>query len=158
MTMTGRSVSIALASERDLPAIVAIEREAFSDPWSERSFREALDQPAVYFAVARSDADDVLGYVVAWFVADEGQIANLAVVPAGWGSRIGRALLVAALEEASARGIVDIYLEVRDSNERARRLYAGCGFEPIGRRRGYYRRPLEDAIVLRRTLKQSRTE
>src|SRR5215471_19531568 len=99
-----RAVSISPASKDDLSAIAKIERAAFSDPWSERSFREALSQPAIYFVAARSDGGDVLGYVVAWFVADEGQIANLAVSPAGWGRGIGRALLTAALHEAASRG------------------------------------------------------
>jgi len=150
-----RGVSITPASEVDLGAIAKIERAAFSDPWSERSFREALSQPAIYFVAARSDAGDVLGYVVAWFVADEGQIANLAVAPTGWGRGIGRALLTSALREAAARGATDVYLEVRNSNYRARRLYGSCGFKEVGRRRNYYRLPVEDAVVLRRTLTQA---
>jgi ribosomal-protein-alanine N-acetyltransferase len=145
--------AIAAVTEDDLPAIAAIEREAFSDPWSDRSFREALAHPSIYFVAARGDAGEVLGYVVAWFVADEGQIANLAVAPSGWGVGIGRSLLDAALREAVLRKATEVYLEVRDSNERARRLYRSRGFEEVGRRRGYYRRPVEDAIVLRRTLK-----
>ena len=150
-----RTIDITPVTHRDLAAIAKIERAAFSDPWSERSFREALSQPPIYFVAARSDAGDVLGYVVAWFVADEGQIANLAVAPAGWGSGIGRALLKSALREAVARGATEVYLEVRDSNARARRLYGSCGFREIGRRRGYYRLPVEDAVVLRRTLTQA---
>jgi ribosomal-protein-alanine N-acetyltransferase len=148
-------LSIAPVREADLGAIATIERAVFSDPWSERSFREALSQPAIYFAAARSDDGDVLGYVVAWFVADEGQIANLAVAPAGWGAGIGRALLTAALREGVSRGASDVYLEVRDSNHRARRLYGSCGFKEVGRRRAYYRLPVEDAVVLRRTLTQA---
>jgi len=146
-------VSIDTAQKDDVAAISEIERVAFSDPWSARSFRDALEHPSVYFGCARSDAGEVLGYVVAWFVADEGEIANLAVAPEGWGRGIGRALLDAALAEATQRGIESVYLEVRDSNARARRLYQSRGFEEVGRRSKYYRRPLEDAIVLRRTLK-----
>jgi ribosomal-protein-alanine N-acetyltransferase len=147
-------VTIGAASEDDIAEIVAIERAAFSDPWSAQSFREALEHPAVYFACARSDAGGVLGYVVAWFVADEGEIANLAVAPSEWGGGIGGALLDSALDEAKSRDVARVFLEVRDSNERARRLYRSSQFEEIGRRRDYYRRPVEDAIVLRRTLKQ----
>jgi ribosomal-protein-alanine N-acetyltransferase len=153
------SVVISPATAGDVSAIVDIERKAFSDPWSARSFREALEHPAVFFMCARgpdgrrSGAGGVSGYVVAWFVADQGEIANLAVDPAGWGSGIGQALLDAALDEGNRRGASAIYLEVRDSNERARRLYHSRGFEEVGRRRGYYQRPVEDAIVLRRMLK-----
>jgi ribosomal-protein-alanine N-acetyltransferase len=146
------TISIDVARKEDVAAISEIERAAFSDPWSGRSFRDALEHPSVYFGCARSDAGEVLGYVVAWFVADEGEIANLAVAPAGWGSGIGRALLDAALAEAKQRRIESVYLEVRDSNVRARRLYQSRGFEEVGRRAKYYRRPVEDAIVLRRTL------
>jgi ribosomal-protein-alanine N-acetyltransferase len=150
--MTAERLTIAEATRDDVPAIVAIERAAFSDPWSAQSFREALEHHAVYFACARRDGAGVVGYVVAWFVADEGEIANLAVAPEGWGAGIGRALLDAALREAGRRRASAVYLEVRDSNERARRLYESRGFEEVGRRRDYYRRPVEDAIVLRRTL------
>jgi ribosomal-protein-alanine N-acetyltransferase len=152
-------VVISPATTGDVSAIVDIERRAFSDPWSARSFREALDHPSVFFVCARpavgdrSGDADVSGYVVAWFVADQGEIANLAVDPSGWGSGIGRALLDAALEEGERRGASAVYLEVRDSNERARRLYHSRGFEEVGRRRSYYQRPVEDAIVLRRMLK-----
>lgn len=136
----------------DVPAVVEIERAVFSDPWSAQSFREALGHPAVYFSCARRDDGELLGYVVAWFVADEGEIANLAVSRSAWGAGIGRALLDAALTEAASRGAAAVYLEVRESNDRARRLYQSSKFEEVGRRRGYYRRPVEDAIVLRRTL------
>ncbi|HVX41675.1 MAG TPA: ribosomal protein S18-alanine N-acetyltransferase [Gemmatimonadaceae bacterium] len=147
-------VTIEPVREEDLAGVVGIERAAFSDPWSPQSFRDALDHPAVYFVAARDDAGLVVGYVVAWLVADEGEIANLAVAPEAWGGGVGAQLLDAALAEAVARGVANMYLEVRDSNERARRLYRSRGFEEVGRRRGYYRRPVEDAIVLRRTLTQ----
>lgn len=133
----------------DVPAIVEIERAVFSDPWSAQSFREALGHPAVYFSCACRDDGEMLGYVVAWFVADEGEIANLAVARPEWGAGVGRRLLDAALSEAVSREVTAVYLEVRESNDRARRLYASRGFEQVGRRRSYYRRPVEDAIVLR---------
>lgn len=147
------TVVIRAATAADIPGIADLERRAFSDPWSAASFKAALAHAAVFFATARrNDAAEVLGYVVAWFVADEGEIANLAVAPEGWGQGIGRALLDAAMVEGFAREARTMYLEVREGNERARRLYASAGFEEVGRRRGYYRRPVEDAIVLRRTL------
>lgn len=144
--------AIAAAELSDVAAIVEIERAVFSDPWSSRSFRDAIANPAVYCACARDDAGSVAGYVVAWFVADEGEIANLAVTPTAWGNGIGAALLDASLGEAAARRLSAVYLEVRDSNDRAKRLYGSRGFVEIGRRKSYYRRPVEDAIVLRRVL------
>lgn len=138
------------ATADDLRRIAAIEREAFSDPWSERSFADLLGEGAVYFACARADAGVApVGYVVAWFAADEGEIANIAVAPESRRAGIGAVLLDAALVEASRRGTVAVYLEVRESNVAARALYASRGFVEVGRRRGYYRRPVEDALVLR---------
>lgn len=148
--MTG--VVIDDAGPADLPEIERIERRSFSDPWSPASFRELLGNPRVCFLCARAAAGaPPLGYVVAWFVADEGEIANVAVSPDARGEGIGAALLDAALAEAGRRGAAAVYLEVRDSNQIARRLYGSRGFTEIGRRRGYYRRPVEDAVILRRT-------
>jgi ribosomal-protein-alanine N-acetyltransferase len=62
---------------------------------------------------------------------------------------LGRALVEEAVDTLRARGVKQIYLEVRDSNAPARALYAGHGFKEVGRRKAYYRRPVEDAIVLR---------
>ena len=139
------------ATASDVDAIVHIERASFGDPWSPASFRSLLDNPHVYFAVATDD-DVVTGYVVAWFVVDEAEIANLAVAPPSRGRRVGATLLDAALDAARARGAVSVFLEVRDSNAGARALYASRGFAQIGRRRGYYRKPVEDAVVMRRVL------
>ena len=73
------TVEISAATMEDVPSVVAIEQEAFSDPWTAIAFQDALAHPAVYFACARSGEREVVGYVVAWFAADEGEIANLAV-------------------------------------------------------------------------------
>jgi ribosomal-protein-alanine N-acetyltransferase len=148
------TVQIAPVTVDDVPSVVAIEQAAFSDPWSAASFREALAHPAVFFAGARRDGGELAGYVVAWFAADEGEIANLAVDPARWGGGVGKILLDAALAEGARRGAESVYLEVRVSNDGARRLYRSRGFEVVGRRRGYYQHPPEDAIVFRRTLIQ----
>lgn len=158
--MTARRPPCALraAAPVDLDAIVTIERLAFSDPWSRHAFASLVGKPGVFFAVAlgRGDAtelatDAVVGYVVAWFAADESEIGNLAVAPSVRGRGVGAALLDAALAEAVAHGAAATYLEVRESNADARRLYASRGFAEVGRRRRYYRHPDEDALVLKRT-------
>ena len=142
----------------DIAAIVEIEGKSFSDPWSERSFRDLLDHSRIYFACARwaergapSSVERVVGYVVAWFAAGEGEIANLAVAPEVRSRGVGARLLDAALAEARRLGTVDMFLEVRSTNARARQLYDSRGFVEVGRRKNYYRRPTEDAVILRRT-------
>ena len=140
----------------DIPTIAAIERRAFSDPWSERSFHDVLAHSRMYFACIREDGDGytaphVVGYVVAWFAGGQGEIANLAVDETARGRGLGAALLSAALDEARRQGTEEVFLEVRSSNMRARQLYESRGFVEVGRRRRYYRRPVEDAIILRWT-------
>jgi len=125
----------------------AIEQGVFADPWSTQDFRDCIASDAV-FLVAES-ADKAAGYVVAIDAADEGEILNLAVAPQGRRRGLGRALVQQVLEVLSGRGARQIYLEVRESNAPARALYAAHGFKEVGRREQYYRRPVEDAIVLR---------
>lgn len=137
------------ATVADLPGIVAIERVAFSDPWTEAAFAGLLGQPQVLVKVALA-AGEVAGYSVAWVVADEAELANLAVVPARRGEGIGGRLLDDLLAELAARGGATVYLEVRASNAAAQALYRSRGFTVAGRRKAYYRRPTEDALVMRR--------
>jgi ribosomal-protein-alanine N-acetyltransferase len=130
-----------------VPAVHAIEHAAFSDPWSERDFRECVASEVVFLVAAAPDG--VAGYVVAQDAADEGEILNLAVAPARHRGGIGRALVEGALATLAERGVTRVFLEVRESNGAARALYAALGFQEAGRRSRYYRRPVEDAIVLR---------
>jgi [ribosomal protein S18]-alanine N-acetyltransferase len=92
---------------------------------------------------------EVVGYVVMWLVADEAELANLAVAPGRRRVGIGRFLLDSAMAEALARGAKSLHLEVRESNVAARALYGGRGFLAVGRRPAYYRNPTEDALLLR---------
>jgi ribosomal-protein-alanine N-acetyltransferase len=146
------AVRLRPARRRDLEAIGGIEVQAFGDPWSQGSFGALLDNPLVWFVVAEEEGSARLaGYIVAWFVADEAEVANLAVAPALRRRGIGAVLLDDALAEAERRGARAVYLEVRQSNAAARALYRSRGFDEIGRRPRYYRAPVEDALVLRRT-------
>lgn len=147
----------------DLRALAEIERLSFSDPWSAEAFQVALEREQVRLTVAEVTAPEggggegrsdttvpaVAGFLLAWFVADEGEIANVAVHPDWRGRGVGSALLDDVLAAARARATAAVYLEVRASNDTAQALYASRGFEQVGRRRRYYSRPVEDAIVLR---------
>jgi ribosomal-protein-alanine N-acetyltransferase len=140
---------IRAATSADLGAIVAIERASFADPWPAEAFRAHL---ADVFLVAESAAT-LAGYAVAWSLGPEGEVLNLAVAPADRGRGTGRMLLDALLAELGRRAVRRAFLEVRSSNMAARRLYEGAGFLEVGRRRGYYERPREDALVLARDLR-----
>jgi ribosomal-protein-alanine N-acetyltransferase len=156
--MTGARLDVVIrrAREADLDEVMAIERDAFSDPWSRGSFRHLFDHLFGHFTVAEElGTGRVLGYVVAWFVVEDGEIANLAVAPSARRRGIGARLLEDVLASAAARGCHDVYLEVRESNRHARVLYETHGFEVVRRRVRYYQRPTEDALVMRRTLSLS---
>lgn len=148
-----RQLGIRMARRDDVEEVASIERRSFSDPWSAAAFRALFGNPLVHFAVAEEAISGrVLGYIVAWFVADEAEIANLAVTDDARGGGVGARLLDHALDGAVQRHCRVVFLEVRESNAAARALYASRRFETVGRRVGYYRRPVEDALVLRRDL------
>ena len=145
------AITLRAASDADIDRITEIERDSFGDPWSAASFRALLGDGRVIFLVAeRPRAPRLVGYIVAWHVVDEAEIANLAVASDARRAGIGARLLDAAIAAADGRACHTIYLEVRDSNHGARALYRTRGFEEIGRRIRYYRAPVEDALVLRR--------
>lgn len=147
------------AAEADLTEISRIERASFADPWSEESFRRLLDAQPAIFLVAESEPDAaVSGYVVAFSVGEDGEILNVAVGSPFRGRGLAGQMLDAALIELAARGVRTAFLEVRESNEAARGLYRSRNFAEIGRRRAYYRRPVEDALVLRRVLEVAEGE
>jgi ribosomal-protein-alanine N-acetyltransferase len=147
------SCRIRAATSADLAAVTAIERGSFPDPWSLEAFRMRLDD---VFLVAEA-ADGITGYAVAWCLGPEAEILNVAVAPASRGQGIGRTLLDAVLAAIVRAGTRRVFLEVRVSNAAACRLYAGAGFREVGRRRGYYDHPREDALILARDLTPAET-
>lgn len=133
----------------DLDAVVAVEVRAYPWPWTRGNFIDSL--AAGYRAWLARDGDGaLLGYYVAMAGVDELHLLNLTVAPECQGRGLGRALLEAVVAEARALPAVRLLLEVRESNLRARRLYASRGMAEIGRRRHYYpaRDGREDAIVM----------
>jgi ribosomal-protein-alanine N-acetyltransferase len=142
-------VKIRFAGSDDMLSVGLIERDCFADPWGSREFTSALEAPQTIFLVAEDDEGVVAGYAIALAVMDEAEILNLAVRPELRGRGIGGELLDAAVAEVKSRGAEQIYLEVRESNDAARKLYAARGFGEITRRTKYYRHPVEDALVLR---------
>lgn len=140
------------ATPADLADVAAMERVCYPDPWPASAFATLPDNPRVFFAVVRDERNRLAGYAVAWHVMDEGELANLAVAPDMRRRGVAAALLDAVVENAIVRGTTRIFLEVRESNTAARALYSARGFDEVGRRKDYYRSPVEDALILRRTL------
>lgn len=141
------AVRLRNAQPGDIPSIVEIEQATFSDPWSRASFHSALDHSNMRVMVA-VQGDRVVGYAVAIYAADEGELANIAVLQDCRRSGVGAALLYDMLEEGWRRGARQVLLELRQSNLNARRLYEKMGFRELLRRPRYYSGPVEDAIVM----------
>jgi [ribosomal protein S18]-alanine N-acetyltransferase len=97
---------------------------------------------------------EVWGLVVFRIIADEAEILNLAVEPRRRRQGIASRLIEDSLATCKAAGVKTIFLEVRESNEAARNLYARIGFTENTRRRKYYRQPSEDALVFRRAIEE----
>jgi ribosomal-protein-alanine N-acetyltransferase len=138
----------------DLEAVLAIERRSFAMPWSESTFRALMRRPSALLVVAEQDGV-VAGFAVTWYAADEAELGDIAVLPELRGRGFGRALLEGVSAESKRRGARFLFLEVRESNERARSVYERAGFVLVGRRPGYYVSPREDAIVMRLDLYHS---
>ena len=133
---------------RDLEGILAVDAATFDRPWTRAMYEwEWTHSDVARFWVARS-AGGVIAYCAGWIVFDELHINNLAVGPPWRRRGVASALLAFVLQEAAVEGATRATLEVRRSNEPARRLYERFGFAFAGVRTAYYREPVEDAFVL----------
>ena len=142
MEYTIRSASVA-----DLDALERLEALCFSTPWKRSTLEWFLPDDRHEFLLA-VQGETILGYINLLHVMDEGYIGNVAVHPDYRRNGIGAALVKAMLKRSEELELLFATLEVRDSNEPAINLYASHGFESVGRRKGYYDRPKEDAILM----------
>lgn len=132
-------------------AVAEMERQCFSDPWSEKSVASELDNPLSLWLIAEADGE-VAGYVGSQTVLDSADMMNLAVSPSFRRQGIGERLVNRLTEALGEKGVKTLLLEVRISNEPARELYQKLGFEIVGKRPRYYEKPREDALILRKEL------
>lgn len=131
----------------DIRAAAGIEQSCFSDPWSESLLRgipgSTLDEGFLLLSEGRP-----AGYAVFRFLAGEGEIQRIAVLPEyrrlGGGGKLMEAMAAYARERQAER----IVLEVREGNLAARNLYKSWGFREQGMRKGYYRNPMEAAVLM----------
>lgn len=140
-------MNVCPAAPSDIPAVAALERREFADGADEGMLSRLLDAGrGVIFIAVENGA--LLGCVWAYFVLDEGEIGGIAVAPEHRRRGVGEALLAALCAEAKRRNAAALLLEVRESNLAARRLYEKNGFETVGKRKNYYEKPTENAILM----------
>ena len=129
--------------------IAELEKRCFNDPWSENSIASELNNRLSCWLVAL-EGDVVIGYVGSQTVLGETDVMNIAVHPDYRNQGVAKNLIQTLMDTLSGQGSHSLMLEVRQSNEPARNLYASLGFETVGIRKNYYRNPKENALILRK--------
>jgi len=147
----------------DLADVAELEKTAYAHPWTARNFSDSLQSgyPAVVLLGEalpgevnlrlRPDGRVLLGYLVAMPGVDEVHLLNITVAPAHQRQGWARFMLDALVHWSRAQQAQWLWLEVRQHNTPARRLYDSHGFKSVGVRRAYYpngQSPREDAVVM----------
>ena len=140
-----------LAKREDVKKLAEMEKEYFSDAWSEKI---VADEVAKERVIVIKDKADIVGYCIFMVAADEGEILRIAVDNAQRKNGYGKKLLSFAIDEMKRQGVISVFLEVRAANSAARALYDSIGFEEIGQRKKYYTNPEEDAIIYKLEIKE----
>lgn len=130
----------------DIPSVAALETEIYPQPWSPRVFFDELAMESRAYVVAHDDDATVVGYGGILLVEEDAHITTIAVAPEVRGRHIGTLLMSALVERALGAGAKHLTLEVRITNAAAQGLYERFGFDPVGRRKNYYKD--EDALVM----------
>jgi ribosomal-protein-alanine N-acetyltransferase len=136
-------------SRADIPQVHDIARHSFSTPWQAGSFEHELANKDAILHAAVVD-DKIIGYICLRTILDAAHIMDMAVISGLRRTGLGSMLLRSALQELrrTKQDIHLVTLEVRESNIAAIKLYETFGFKEIGRRKSYYKKPLEDAVIM----------
>jgi len=143
----GLKVEVAEMGKEHLAEVVQIEFDSFSSPWTSSIFQKVLRDDKTRSIVALAGGR-VVGYAVFWVIGDFAELGDIAVKAEYRGMGIGDMLLEGVIDICKIVGVRSLFLEVRESNAVALRLYEKKGFTEITKRERYYTDPEEDAIVL----------
>ena len=139
--------------ESDLPEVLHIERHAYSHPWTENNFRDSLKSKNDCFML-RSEEGEILGYGIMYVAVGEAHLLNLCIAESQQGKGLGKYLLQVLCDNAEKQQAEAFFLEVRESNQAAIRLYETFGFNQVGLRKNYYPSATgrEHAVLMAKTL------
>ncbi len=132
---------------KDSSEIAKAEEEIFSDPWSEKDITSLISTEGSMCYTALSDGK-VIGYLIGRQISPEGEIYRLATLPKYRRRGVAYRLLDYTVKCERGRGLENLFLEVRERNLPARRLYRSYGFREIGVRKNYYKNPDDNAIIM----------
>ena len=142
-------IEIVRMTESHVPAVSELERQNFSEPWPDIAVRGELTNKLALWLVALEDGE-VVGYVGSQTVLQEADMMNIAVADTHRRRGIAKMLVEELIRQLDA---YQLTLEVRASNAPAISLYEALGFQQVGLRKNYYRKPKEDALILRKEWK-----
>jgi ribosomal-protein-alanine N-acetyltransferase len=139
-------VDIRSMSRSDIPAVAELESEIYGQPWPPRVFFDELAMENRRYLVATDGNGLLLGYCGLLIVEEDAHVTTIAVAPRSRGHQLGTRLMLEMVDAALDAGTRHLTLEVRVSNNAAKKLYERFGFDPVGRRKNYYKD--EDALVM----------
>lgn len=148
-------MNIRIMTEDDIDDVCRIENESFAVPWSRESIEKAYEQPGNIYIIAEEE-DEVIGFAGFWTSFDTADLCSIAVKEKYRKRHTGYELLSEGIRLCRQNGIERIMLEVRASNEPAIKLYHKMDFKEIGKRRGYYKEPVEDALIMEKKFTDER--
>ena len=137
--------------EEEIADVAILEKNIFPDAWSQSNILETYKQSQAIILGAEED-EKIVGYCIFYYVMDEGEIARIGVKEELRGRGIGRGILNAICEFCKAHGVERLLLDVRESNETARRFYEQYGFTVDGMRKDFYEQPKEHAVLMSMTI------
>lgn len=135
-------------TSEDVPAVAALERSCFSEPWTENVYLQTLANENALYLLAENEDGELAGTCGLLDILGEGDISNVAVAKPFRRQKVAERMMAELLGRGKERGIMAFTLEVRASNEAAIRLYEKFGFVCEGRRKKFYKKPEEDALIL----------
>ena len=143
------AVTVRNATPEDAALLTSLEAASFSEPWSLGAVASHLFSPHGFTRIAVLEDGTAVGYIFGLLLGEEAELLRVAVLPEHRLLGIGFWLVDALLLHMAGVGATTCFLEVRESNRAARHLYESHGFYEVGVRKNYYKKPTENAVLLR---------
>lgn len=131
----------------DSDVVAEIEIKSFALPWKRKDFFDMAQNKNAEYIVGLL-GEKIIAYAGAWIAFDEAEIMNIAVDENFRRQGVGKKIFAELLKNCIERGANAVTLEVRPSNTAAIRLYESFGLKSVGRRKNYYDKPVEDALIM----------
>lgn len=143
---TENDIQIQFICEQMMKQAADTEKQLLSEGWSEQSIKETVQNGGVFLVATENQ--NYLGHIGLIPILDEADVTNIVVKKEAQGKGIGKKLVLAAIDFCKSKHLSSLSLEVRQQNIVAKRLYNSVGFEQVGIRKGFYKNPSDDALIM----------